>query len=138
MMEIKQARSGPPPQQRATDQARQSILPPPTPPGVGFQIHPALPHQRKRRLLPQPSPRTVATTPNGPSHHIKDTAPPSSLHPLPPQASPPLSFPGTQGVTSAWDQGRSWASAAAAAVWGRRFWTGSGDVCRSPLGDLSR
>lgn len=66
-------------------------LPSPVPPGLGSQIHPALPHQRKWRLLSQPNPRTVATTPTGPSHHIKDTAPPSALHPLPPQL--PRLFP---------------------------------------------
>ena len=41
-------------------------------------------------LLFQPSPRTVVTALTGPGHHIKDTAPPSFLHPLPPQASPPF------------------------------------------------
>ena len=44
----------------------------------------------------QPNPRTVATALTGPGCRIKDTAPPSILHPLLPQASPPF-FPEKPG-----------------------------------------
>lgn len=95
MMEGKQGRSGPHPNDKEP-QARLSraSLPPPAPPGPGSQIHPALPHQRKWWLLSQPNPGPVATdSPNWAQQPHQGHSSTLLFVPLRPQASLPLSFP---------------------------------------------
>ena len=96
--EVKQGRSGPP-----TPVTKRHRPPPfPSPAWLGFPGPPgvATPAEMVVALswwLSQPNPRTLATALTGPGHHIKHRAPPSLLHPLPPQVSPPLSSPENPG-----------------------------------------